>query len=300
MRPKTEPVGDEGSAEEDAAEGPQETRPANPARRRLAFAIWRALVVLLVGAISYALVVPYSHVHRKLMGGLIISRPPLPHYTDKTTVTAPQVVSQSGISVMKSAGQHSPDKTGLYSRVWQVSDTDATGVIVGVLPTSAQARQAVNEVASSQLGANSFSSSMLTQSAQYVVPTIPGSHAALYVPSPGAAPGSLGVMVFPFQKVWVAVDLLYSKNGQANLDKVAAAELQHVKQSAPGFSWKDEAYPAIETSVWGGVTVLIAALVGFGPAALQTIGRRREEKRQRELASRVVVKGKTIQKRRRS
>jgi hypothetical protein len=286
------------SADDETLEEDSDAVPApGPSFARTAgFAVIRAGVVLAVAAVAYQAVVPVHHVSRARLARLVPTKPGLVAYNSAHGTGAEQPASQSTFGAMKSAAAKSPNESGVYTIGWQTSQVSGAGLAAFLYPTAAQAQVGLSQLVSGQLSASAFASAGLRRQATFTIADIGGSKGATFVPLKGGP----GVSLAAFQDGRiVAADEVYATSPtQADAQSLAVNEYQHLRQVLPGFSLKYVTHPVVATALWVAGSLALAALAAFGPAGWRWRRRRRQLRFERELASRVVVGGQVIHKRR--
>jgi hypothetical protein len=287
-------------APEAGSEGSGGGRPPS-SRRRTVFAVSRALVVVVVAAVGYQLVVPQTHVVRARLNRLVLPQPGVAKYNVKSPVTAEQPASTTQLSTVESAATKSPNRTGVYSISWSPSQSSGAGVLVFLLPTTAQAKAALPQVRAQEAAAGSYTSQGLTRRGTYAVTSVPGSAGATYSPtSEGSGLGAdLSIATFRDGRVVGAVEVVGASATQADSGTIATNEYNLLRKVEPGFTLKKVTRPVLASSLWVAAAVLLAAIAALTPAARRRLADRRQRKIDEELSHMVVVKGQTISKHRR-
>jgi hypothetical protein len=302
-----EPGPDEETAESPAAEAPEASsnesdggRPSS-SRRRTAFAVSSALVVLVVAAVGYQLVVPQTHVVRAHLNRLVLPRPGVAKYNVKSPETAEQPASTTQLSTVESAATKSPNRTGVYTISWSPSQTSGAGILVFLLPTTAQAKAVLPQVRAQQAAAGSYTSEGLSRRATFAVSSVPGSSGATYSQtSKGSGLGAdLSIATFQYGRVVGAVEAVGPSATQADSSTIAANEYNLLRKVEPGFTLEKVTRPVLASSLWVAGALLLAAIVALAPAGRRRRAERRQRRMDEELSHMVVVKGQTISKHRR-
>jgi hypothetical protein len=269
--------------------------------RRTAFAVSRGLAVLVVAAVGYQLVVPQTHVVRARLSRLVLSRPGVARYNVKTPTTAEQPASTTQLSTVESAATKSPNQTGVFTISWSPSQTSGAGILVYLLPTTAQAKTVLPQVRAQQAAAGSYTSEGLTRRSTFTVTSVPGSSGATYTPtSKGSGLNAeLSIATFQYGRVVGAVEVIGPSATQADSSTIATSEYDLLRRVEPGFTLKTVTRPVLASSLWVLGAVLLAAVAALTPAARRRLAARRQRKIDEELSHVVVVKGQTISKHRR-
>ena len=129
-----EPVGSSDEGGVDASGEEDQTGQKSPSsRRQAAFAVLRALVVLVVAAVAYQLVVPTTHVVRTRLARLVLAKPGIAAYEKTKPQAGEQNDTQTGIAALTTAAKRSPNQTGLYSIQWSPTASSGAGMIAFLL-----------------------------------------------------------------------------------------------------------------------------------------------------------------------
>jgi hypothetical protein len=281
--------------------GDKARKPAS-SRRGVAFAMLRALVVLVVAAVAYQLVVPTAHVVRTRLARLVVTRPGVAAF-DKTAPQArEQNDTQTGIGALSTAARRSPNQTGLYSIQWSPTQASGAGIIAFLLPNDTVASTALSQIRAQQLAAGSYSANSLTRESSYAVAGVPGSSAAIYRPQAkdaASVPG-LAVTVFRYGRV-VAVSEAVSvgSTAQPASDSITVNEYRNLRRLGAHFSLSVTRYPAVATTLWAVAAVLLAAIAALVPIERRRRAQRLQRADEEEMAHRVVVGNQVILKHRR-
>jgi hypothetical protein len=282
--------------------GDQKSQKPSPSRRRVGFAVLRALVVLVVAAVGYQLVVPTVHVVRARLARLVLAKPGVAAYDKTKPQAGEQDDTQTGIAALTTAAKRSPHQTGLYSIEWSPTDSSGAGVVAFLLPSDSAATTALSQIRAQQFAAGSYSANSLTRTSTYAVPGVPGSYAAVYRPAAkdvGSVP-SLAVTVFRYGNV-VAVSEAAASGSTAQPDAsvITAGEYGNLRRLGAGFSLSVTRYPVVATTLWVAAAVVLAALAALVPVAWRRRSQRRQRAYQEEMDHRVVVGKQVIVKHRR-
>jgi hypothetical protein len=277
-------------------------KPPPSRSRRATFAVLRALVVLVVAAVTYQLVVPTVHVVRTRLAQLVLTKPGVAAYDKTKPQAGEQDDTQTAIAALTTAAKRSPNQTGLYSIEWSPTESTGAGVIAFLLPSASAANTALSQIRAQQLAAGSYSSNSLTRASTYAVPGVPGSYAAIYRPpakDAGSVP-SLAVTLFRYGRV-VAVSEAASPGSTAQpaANTMTRSEYSNLRHLGTGFSLSVTRYPVVATTLWAVAAVVLAAIVALVPVARRRRAQRRQRAYEEEMAHRVVVGKQVIVKHRR-
>jgi hypothetical protein len=299
--PTTDPSADDDDtgAGDDSSDAKATGAPTPPSRARsAAWAVTRAAVVLIVAAVGYQTVIPMHHVARSRLARLALTKPGLAAYDSAQTNGGEQSASQSGLAAIKTASAKSPDQTGLYSRDWQASQTSGAGLAVFFFPNAAEAQTGLGQLEGQQLSATAFRSSGLSRESTFTVVGVPGSTGSVYgIPKAPTQP-TVALVAYRDGRTVVLDEVFTTTPTRVPASTLATNEYRHLASVLPGFSLKYTIYPAVATTLWAAGAVALAALAALAPAGWRWQRRRRQRRLDAELASRVVVGGQVIHKRR--
>lgn len=270
-------------------------------RRHAGAAVGRAVVILVVAAVVYELVIPYTHIDGTRLARLVPNTPGLAAFAKTTPQAVEKNDSQTGLAAVTSAAKTSPSRTGIYSIVWNASQTSAAGIIAFLLPDVASARAALLQLRSQKMGITTYAADSLDRKSTGSVAGIPGSYTVTYEPSAQAPKGtpSLEVAELFYGRI-VSVSEAVGTTPSVSTDaaSLAAREYAVLERQGGQVGLTVQEYPAGLTAAWAAGAVVLAAAVALWPV----LRRRRAEKRrlayEAEMANRVIVKGQIITKRR--
>ena len=280
---------------------PVEPVPSSWARRGL-YAALRAVIVLLVAALAYPAVVPYSRTVRTRLAQLVPQKTGLAAFDKAKPQAAEQADGATGLAAVTAAARRSPGQTGIYSIEWSPTSTSGAGVIAFLLPTPAAAGTALKQITAQQLAAGSYSSDQLARVSTFALPGVPGSAGSLYKPTAKAGgPPGLAVTAFRSGRV-VAVSEVADTDStavQADTVKLSATEAARLRALGPDFSLQQTVNPVVPTVLWGVGSVLLALLVALIPLERHRRALQRQRAYEAEMANKVVVGRQLIAKHRR-
>jgi hypothetical protein len=293
-----DPVASEGAAGE--SDDAPEASP-HSTRRRTVFALLRAVAVLIVAAVVYQLVVPQSHVDRARLSRLVPTGPGVAKFKVKSPQSGEVAASGTQLNTVISASEKAPNKTGGYTTSWSPSGALGAGVLVFLLPTTAQAEAVLPEVRSQQAAAGTYTSEGLTRHATYTVSGVPGSAGGTYAPTSKTAGGLAGLSIttFRYGRVVAAIEVVEPSTAQADTTTIAANEYDVLRRVEPGFTLTKVTRPIVASSLWIAGAVILAVIAALAPFARRRMAARRQRRIDEELSHMVVVRGQTISKHRR-
>lgn len=296
--------GDEGEPEDvdedDDADDDDDAVGLAPSRTRsVAFGVARAAVVLIGAAVVYQAVVPINHVSRSRLAHLVVTKTGVAAFDSAKPNSAEQQTSQIGLAALQTAAAKSPNQTGAYSSQWVPSQTSGAGLVTLLFPDAKQATTGLDQLVKAQLGPTTYSTDGLKRLSTFTVAGVPGATGAIYGASkPAKGQPGLAVVAYRYQRALVLGEVFSTGPTQANANTLADSEYTHLQDVLPGFSIKYVTHPMVATTLWAAGSVGVAAIAGFAPAGWRAGRRRRQRRRDAELASRVVVGGQVIHKRR--
>lgn len=266
-----------------------------------AFAVIRAVVVLMVAAGGYQAVVPSTHVVRGRLSRLVVTRPPIKPFDVKPSSASERQAAQSGVAALAAATKRSPGQTGMYSVEWLPSRSQGAVIFVFLLPDDAQATTALSQLRRDELGPRSYASDSLAQRSTFTMSGVPGSTGSVYAPtSKTATPSWLSVTSFRDGRVVALAEVAEATPSQAAATKMASIEYAHLRDIEPGFSLEVVTRSLPVTIVWAVGAALLAALAALGPVGWRRRAQRRAREREEELARLAAAPAHHIVKRRRS
>jgi hypothetical protein len=267
--------------------------------RSVAFGVVRAAVVLIGAAVVYQAVVPVNHVARGRLAHLVVTKSGVAAYDSAKPNSAEQPTSQIGLAALQTAAAKSPNETGAYSIQWVPSQTSGAGLVVLLFPDVRQATTGLDQLVKAQLGPTTYSSDGLKRLSMFTVASVPDATGAVYEASkPVKGQPGLAVVAYRYQRALVLGEAFSTGSNQADAGTLAHTEYTHLQQILPGFSIRYVTHPMVATILWAAGSAALAAIAGFAPAGWRAAGRRRQRRREAELATRVVVAGQVIHKRR--
>jgi hypothetical protein len=269
-------------------------------RRRRLWAAVRAAAVLVVAVVVYQLVIPQTHVVRTRLSGLTLLRPGVARYNVKTPQAGEQPASGTQLAAVVAAAKKAPNQTGVYAITWAPSQTSGAGVIVYLLPSTAQAEAALPQLRAQQAAAGSYTSQGFSRRSTYTVGAVPGSSGATYTPtSKSSGTGELGVTTFRYGRVVAAVEVFAPSGTEADAATMTTSEYNLLKRVEPGFTLKKVTRPVLASSLWIVGALVLALIVALTPGFRSWRAERRQRRIDEELSHIVVVRGQTISKHRR-
>jgi hypothetical protein len=264
------------------------------------------LVVAVVAVIVYQQTIPVTTVVRARLSRLVVVKTGLSGYAP-AAATAEQIPNASSpFAAVKAAAKTRPGGTGGYVRGWKspTSKYKVAQVLTEWVPTVGVARTAAGQAATEYLARTAYSSSSLAYKSALTVPTIAGSHGAVFSSKATKTDPATTLVVTVFQQGTdvVVVSTLGTDPARTQDDNLALARHQdaHLTAIGPGFSLQRTTRPALATALFAAAAVVVAliavALVGLVPREL----RRRRARRMARARYEVQVKGQTITKRHRT
>jgi len=251
----------------------------------------RAVVVLVLAGVGYALFIPQSHPDRKLLGNLVIRHTALASVPAKAKLQQAIPGSDSTFSVTKKAARQHPDETGLYAREWYVAPNapPEVGAVLQKLPTAAEAHSVLSAVRA-QLGtAPTLSTETASSPESFSVPGVPSATGNSFLLADSNTHAQVGTA---YSAAYQVDDVVMSElivSASTTRDPAAAvADIQAgaalLRQKEPGFSMVVTTYPFVATLVYAIVTVVAAAASMFVPEFMaERLRRRRQRHQEREL-----------------
>jgi hypothetical protein len=286
-----------------AAAEPEDSEPDGRQRRpgtTALFAVARAAVVLVAGAVVYQFVIPSTHYVPTRLSRLVVADTGLTQFAGKKPQSRVQDASQTGLAAVNAALKKSPHQTGLYSSEWSASQTSAAVVAAFLLPDTNDAKALQSQFQKQQMAADSFASAGLTRKASGTIASVPGGVMAFYAPSAkGSASPGLGVTLTRVGRVVGLAEVAGGATAQSDAQSLGTTEYTHLTKVVPGFSVSKVDRPVGATSIWAAGTVVLALIAALGPIAWGRWTGARRRRREEEQSHQVVVGDQVIYKYRR-
>lgn len=278
---------------------PTET-PGRTWHRRALYATVRGLIVLLVAAVVFPAVVPYTHVVRSRLARLVPARTGMAAYDKAKPQSGEQGDTATGVAALTAAAKKSPGSTGIYSIEWSPDQSSAAGVIGFLLPNAADATTALSQIEKQQLATNSYSSDSLARAATFAVAGVPGSSGSVYHTSAaGSGPPALAVTAFRYGREVAVTEIAGAAAVvQKDATSLSATEYAKLRQAGPNFSLDVTVTPLLPTVLWAVGAVVLAALVALVPVERRRRAAKRQRALEEEMANKIVVGRQVIAKHR--
>lgn len=230
--------------------------------------LWRWLpaglvvVVLVIGGVAYANVVPVHRIDRSRLSQLVVDPPQ--GFTPRPAASEQVATSTITLSGYKAAARHDPDHTGAYSVAWKVphSTTDYASLLVLLFPSAHQALGATPEARKTYLSLTSSAAESYRSLGSSTVPGVPGASVALFAGRSSSAVPRVANAVFQHGRVVVAMSLGGSAaRVQGELDSFARAQYQHLVRVEPGFTLVGTHLPLVASIVWVAVMAVVVLVI---------------------------------------
>ncbi|HAM01675.1 MAG TPA: hypothetical protein DCQ30_05535 [Acidimicrobiaceae bacterium] len=250
----------------------------------------RAVVVLALGGVGYALFIPQGHADRKLLGNLVIRHTALKSVPAEAKLKQAIPGSDSTFSVTKRAARQHPDETGLYAREWYVAPgaPPEVGAVLQKLPTADEARRVLSAVRAQLRTAPTLSTEKASSPQSFSVPGVPSAAGVSFLLFDANTHAQVGTAYTAAYQVDDAVmsELIVSTSSTRDT-AAAVADVQAgaalLRQKAPSFSMVVTTYPSTATLVYAVVTVVVATASLFLPEFMaERLRRRRQRHHERE------------------
>lgn len=250
----------------------------------------RAVVVLVLAGVGYALFIPRDHVDRKLLGNLVVERTALAAVPAKSKLNQSIPGSESTFSVTKKAARQHPDDTGLFAREWYVAPNapPEVGIVLQKLPTVAPTHAVFASVLAQLRTAPTLSTETTSSPRFFSVPGVPSAKGYSFLLDDANTNAQVGTAYSVAYQVGTAVvsELVVStsttRDPTAAIADVQAGSRLLVERES-GFSMVVTTYPFTATLVFAVVSVIVAAGAVFLPElTAERLGRRRERRHERE------------------
>jgi hypothetical protein len=294
-------VSEDNLGDDDGSDGGASASGSRSPYRGPAFAVLRAVVVLVVAAVGYQAVVPSTHVVRSRLARLVVTRPTVKAFDVKPSSESAQQAAQSGVTALTTAAKRSPNQTGIYAVEWLPSPSQGAVIFAFLLPSDAQATTALAQLRGDEMGPQSYANDSLALRSTFTVAGVPGSSGSVYTPtSKTATPSWLSVAGVRDGRVVALAEVVEATPSQADSIKMASTEYAHLRGVEPGFSLDVVTRSLPMTIVWVVGAVLVAALAALGPVGWRRRAERRAREREEERARVAAAPAHHIVKRRRS
>jgi hypothetical protein len=252
----------------------------------------RAIVVLVAGAVTWALVVPQHSPDGSRLAGLVIAHSAVPGIPRQAAVAKSLPPTASTFAVTKRAGKRDPNHTGLFGREWYVSSNGPpeAGVVLQLLPDAADARAAYGDVAAQLDTAPSLPGETAGAAVAFDVTGVAVARGAAFSLTDATA-STHPVVGYAYKTVLrvgraVVSELAVTTDttmAPAPMVSDARANGALLAAKEPGFDLERTHVPVVATVVAAACTVVVAVGATFGPEwAMALVRRRRARKAQRE------------------
>jgi hypothetical protein len=270
-------------------------------RRSWPWAVTRAAVVMAVSVVAYSFVVPQHTAIPARVDSLLPARNGTSDFPGPAKEVAPHPASSAGLKSLSAAAKSHPHQTGVAVAQWAAPGSPRSGgnLLIDVAfltPSPATVGKVVAELKSQALGPNTYDASGLVRANQFSVKGVTDSAGAVFSGrSSGRSPGSVAAVVFSVGRVAGYVEVARTTGSpQADAQAAVATEAARLAKVEPGFTLTPTRYPTVATAGWAAATVVLAALVGFGPMWRRRRIERREAARRAEAERLIRVGGSTI------
>jgi hypothetical protein len=286
--------GDDGRAEGGGA-------PAG-SRRVWPGVLLRAVVVLVVSAVGYALVVPVAPLDGKRLNLLVEGANGTTDFRGRPHLQQ-KAPSSFAIPAISADAKAHPRDTGLVLGQWK-GKAPQDGLVTVVLLTSSDrtAGQAASQLRAQALTPGAYTAQGLDRTATFAVTGVSGSRGAVFATVKGASQsGSIALGVWTTGRVVGLVEVIRT-TGSPRTDAVdtVRTESAHLATTLPGFTLAPTRYPALASGLWGAATAVVALLAAAGPVVVRRRRARRHQRWLEEQERLIRVGGTTVVRTRRS
>lgn len=253
----------------------------------------RAIVVLALAGVGFALLVPQTKADRSLLSRLVITQTALPGVGGHQAHSQSVPPSQSAFAATRTAAKKHPDATGIYTREWYVRQSvpPEAGLVAQVVPDAATARTVLHDVVAQLAALPTLPGETASDPRPFSVPGVPGGRGVSFAlaDSTGTSHPRVGYAYKAAYRVGRVVITELAVSDRPTLDtgpvetdmRTGAALLARVE---PAFSFLRTTIPVVAAAVWWAVAVVVAAGMLFAPeVAAGMLERRRERRRERDL-----------------
>ena len=252
----------------------------------------RAIVVLALAGVGFALFVPQTKVDRKLLSGLVVSRTALPGLEGRHGISQSVSPSRSSFAATRNAAKKHGDSTGIYTREWYITTSapPEAGLVAQLVPTAATARTVVGDVDKQLSALPTLPGLTASGPKPFEVPGVAGAHGVSFAlaDSTGSSHATVGYAYKTAYRVGrvVITELAVSDRPTLDTGPVAtdmrngAALLARVE---PGFTMLRTTVPVVAAAVYAAVAVVVAGVSLYAPeVAAGMLERRRERRHERD------------------
>lgn len=273
----------------------------------------RALAVLGLAGIGFALFIPQSTPQRQLLGRLLIAHTAGPGMPAKAEVSQSIPPTESTFAVTRNAARTNPNDTGLYAREWYVAPNapPETGMIVQLLPDPSRARAVATQLRSQVSTAPTLQNEAAVEPQPFSVPGVAeaNGYSFLLNDTVQTSKGTVGAAYKASLRVGRALvtELMVTTVSTRDVGAVQSDlrnEAALLGRVLPGFSFVRTTTPLVASIVYSAVAVVVAGLVVLLPELLARWRQRRRERRldreQRRAREQYLARGRRTVKRHRA
>lgn len=253
----------------------------------------RAVAVLIVAGVGFAIFVPVTKPDGKLLGQLVLTRTALTQVPRKASLSESVPPSQSTFPTTRKAARRDPNATGLYAREWYISSSGPpqVGIVMQLLPTVRQARTVLAAVQKQLPAKPMFSGETAVSPAVFPVPDVPGARGESFVlddstTSSHSAVATSYTTAYRVGRVVVS-ELMVSTSLTRDTRPILAdarGGYRLLVSKEPGFSIAATHLPWAASVIYAGVALVLAALAFLAPEwIVRSIRDRRQRRHEREV-----------------
>jgi hypothetical protein len=247
-----------------------------------------AVAIVVLGAVGYALFGSVTAIDGDRMARLVLSSPRIAQFKSQPFESTFEPPTGSGSSVVRRAGTSSPTETGIYQVAWRGrSKTSETGFVVELLPSSALARSARNQLVYQYSNPKKLTAETLTLTGKFTVAGLPDAFGATYTQksssTSSASSSKIYIVLFQVNRV-AAFELTESSDSAINehvAGSTAVSEARLLGQAEPGFVLTHEVRPVLRAVLFALVTLGLAGGILAVPRIRQFMTQRRERQEER-------------------
>lgn len=253
----------------------------------------RAVAVVVLAAVGFAVFIPLSRPDGKLLAKLVIRHTALTEVPHKASLAESVPPSQSSFAVTRKAARRHPEETGLYAREWYISSSGPpeAGVVLQFLPTVSAARSVFAAVEKELLKAPSLPDETAVSPSAFAVPGVPGARGESFLLDDSTASskspvGSSYTTAFRVGRAVVSELMVTTMVTRDTTPIVSDGQASYrlLEKDEPGFSLAVSHIPWEASVIYVGVALVVAALALLAPEWLVgSVRRRRQRHHEREV-----------------
>jgi len=266
-------------------------------QHRWAWRLARGGLVLVLGALCWAVLARGQRVETRLMAELVVHRPPVGSVDPRPATATVLPVSGSTLAVVRRAGRQDPASSGIYEIGWtapaKAKISVDLGLLVQLLPRPSLARQVLTHVRGQYGRTRAVGGVTYRVVRRFDVPGVASAEGLEDRLSATTSTPAGWADVVTFQVGRVAALVLLQTSGSrpdpAGAVRLAQDEVQLLRRRLPGFSLAVPTRPVGPSVAAGSATLVAAGLAVVGPEGLAGWRARRRARRAERQAAGVAA-----------